>query len=94
MEGNREDITKLVYGGALSLGNVHFMSDDTAEFMAELESLSLDYMLLSECPVCAQVAASHPLAYEESVTLEMLKPYPRVAFLDEDFTGISTRQNS
>lgn len=88
-EGNREELVMLVCGGALSLGNVHFMSDDRDAFLAELESLSLDYTLLSECPVCAQVAEDHPLAKEESVTLDMLKPYPRVAFLDEDFTGIN-----
>ena len=88
-EGNREELVNLVAGGVLSMGNVHFMSDDHDAFLAELESLSLDYTLLSECPVCAQVAADHPLANEESVTLEMLRPYPRVAFLDEDFTGIN-----
>ena len=88
-EGNREELVNLVSAGVLSMGNVHFMSDDRQSFLAELESLSLDYTLLSECPVCAQVAEDHPLAGEESVTLEMLRPYPRVAFLDEDFTGIN-----
>lgn len=88
-EGNREELVRLVYGGALSMANVHFMSDDRDTFLAELESLTLDYTLLSECPVCAQVSEDHPLANEESVTLEMLRPYPRVAFLDEDFTGIN-----
>lgn len=88
-EGNKDELVELVYGGALSLGNVHFMSDDTDAFLAEMEALSLDYIVLSECPVCAQVSISHPLAGEKSVTLEMLKPYPRVAFLDEDFTGIN-----
>lgn len=88
-EGNREELVMLVCGGALSICNVHFMSSDREAFLAELESLSLDYTLLSECPVCAQVAEDHPLAGEESVTLDMLKPYPRVAFLDEDFTGIN-----
>lgn len=88
-EGNREELVRLVFGGALSMANVHFMSDDRETFLAELESLSLDYTMLSECPVCAQVSEDHPLANEESVTLEMLRPYPRVAFLDEDFTGIN-----
>ncbi len=88
-EGNREELVNLVCGGALTLANVHFMSGDKEKFLPELESLSLDYKMLSECPVCAQVAADHPLAGEQSVKLEMLKPYPRVAFLDEDFTGIN-----
>lgn len=88
-EGNKEELMNLVCGGALNLANVHFMSDDRAEFNAELEAMSLDYTLLSECPVCAQVAEDHPLANEESITLDMLRPYPRVAFLDEDFTGIN-----
>lgn len=88
-EGNREELVMLVYGGALTLGNVHFMSSERESFLAELEALSLDYTMLSECPVCAQVAEDHPLANEESITLEMLRPYPRVAFLDEDFTGIN-----
>ena len=88
-EGNRSELINLICGGALTLANVHFMSSDTESFIAELESLSLEYTMLSECPVCAQVAADHPLAGEQSVTLEMLKPFPRVAFLDEDFTGIN-----
>ncbi len=88
-EGNKGDLINLVCGGALSLANVHFMSDDRMEFMAQMEALSLEYILLSECPVCAQVAKEHPLANEESITLDMLRPYPRVAFLDEDFTGIN-----
>ena len=88
-EGNKEDLINLVCGGALSLANVHFMSDDRMEFMAQMEAHSLECILLSECPVCAQVAKEHPLANEESITLDMLRPYPRVAFLDEDFTGIN-----
>lgn len=88
-EGNKEELVNLVCGGALNIANVHFMSDERARFKAEMEALSLEYELLSECPVCAQVSENHPLAYEDSITLEMLKPYPRVAFLDEDFTGIN-----
>lgn len=88
-EGNRSELINLICGDVLTLANVHFMSDETESFMAWLESLSLEYRMLSECPVCAQVAADHPLAGELSVTTEMLKPYPRVAFLDEDFTGIN-----
>lgn len=88
-EGNKEDLVNLVTGGALSMANVHFMSDDRDAFIAEMEAMSLDYTLLSECPVCAQVSEDHPLAGEESITLDMLRPYPRVAFLDEDFTGIN-----
>ena len=71
-EGNKEDLVNLVTGGALSMANVHFMSDDRDAFIAEMEAMSLDYTLLSECPVCAQVSEDHPLAREESITLDML----------------------
>lgn len=88
-EGNKDEIMRLVSAGSLDIGNVHFMSDDREEFLSEIEEMSLGYTMLSVCPVCAQVAEDHPLAGEESITLDMLDPYPRIAFLDEDFTGIN-----
>ena len=88
-EGNREEIFDLIQGDALSLGIVHYTDSEKDVFFSELNIRDFSYRVISDCPICAQMSIHHPLANEKEIILDQLRDYPRIAFLDEDFTGIN-----
>ena len=88
-EGSRADIMDQISSDLLQLGVVHYLSSETSIFRTDCERLNLEIEPITSSKLCVQVSEHHPLADKESVTLDMLSAYPRVAFLDEDASGIN-----
>lgn len=88
-EDGRKNLMRLIYNQILNMGIVHCASDDKDEFLKNCDDMMLTTEVLSKCRACVQVGENHPLAGEKILTLDMLKPYPRIAFLNEDVTDIN-----
>ena len=65
------------------------MSSEEDHFLRTCSNMSLACHLLRDGLVYVQLRKGHPLSAEKEISLEMLKPFPRVAFADEDLTGIN-----
>ncbi len=88
-ESSKNQIVKLVHERILDIGVVHYLSKDAEEFTNECESIGLEHRDIYESPICIQVRGGHPLAKYDTITLDKLKDYTRIAFLDEDLTQIN-----
>lgn len=88
-EGTREEILELICHQIMNLGIIHSLSVEEEELLKECESKGINCQIIKDSPICVQVRKEHPLSKYKSVTLDMLEPYPRIAFLDEDVTGIN-----
>ncbi len=88
-EGSRQDILRAIGNDDVRLGLLYCTSNEIMMFRAECEALNLTYTILDQQPLCVQVGENHPLAGRETVNIRELSPYPRVAFMDEDVSGIN-----
>ena len=88
-EGRKDEIFELIRSRLLDIGIVHYLSAEEDEFKIECNNAEIISESFFESPVCVQVRKGHPLEGKKSVSLEDLDHYPRVAFLNEDITGIN-----
>lgn len=88
-EGSKNQIIKLLHDRILDIAVLHYLGEDMEEFKNECESIGLESQDIYESPICIQVRGGHPLAKYDSITLDKLKDYTRIAFLDEDLTRIN-----
>lgn len=88
-EGRKDEIFELIRSRLLDIGIVHYLSAEEEEFKIECNNAEIVSESFFESPVCVQVRQGHPLERKKTVSLEDLDHYPRVAFLNEDVTGIN-----
>lgn len=84
-----DNIICLVNNKIYGIGILHYTSDQEYEFLENCDSMDLECHLIDKSTVCAQVASDHPLACYDSITVDMLAPYPHITFSDEDITSIN-----
>ena len=88
-EGTQKEILSGVGNGDVHLGIVFCTSNEFQIFQHDCEMLDLTYTIMDQKPLCVQVGEKHPLADRETVNIQELSGYPRVAFIDEDASGIN-----
>lgn len=79
-ETDTEEIISDVRSFSSSLGVICITSRNEHVVTRELERAGLSFEPLVEALPCAVIAAAHPLASREQVTLDDLAAYPRVTF--------------
>ena len=77
-EMHRLEVIEAVESGMCDAGVLRCRSDEEMMFASILSSKGLDSMPLGIYHPCLAMAPNHPLANAESITHEMLMPYPRV----------------
>lgn len=88
-EDTTDNIIKLICGRIYGIGVLHYTSDQEESFLRKCHSMNLECQPLDKSPVVAQLRCGHPLTCYESITVNMLEPYPHVTFSDEDITSIN-----
>ena len=88
-EDTTDNIIHMVCNRIYGVGILHYTSDLEESFLRKCKSMDLEWQILDRSPVVAQLRVGHPLAQFDSLTVDMLAPYPHVTFSDEDITSIN-----
>ena len=88
-EDTTENIIRMVCNRIYGVGILHYTSDLEESFLRKCKSMDLEWQILDRSPVVVQLRVGHPLAQFDTLTVDMLAPYPHITFSDEDITSIN-----